>query len=169
MIVRFTKLGATAFWQMVCNPTGAQFKPEDWYRPGSPTEEVEVAQLHKFADTQLCKTKKVSVQDPATGRAREVDEKEFNEGVFSLRKDLKLRAEKIIDHYRDKSKKGKGRLLAIHFAELEAGINNKDMPTDAANMNIEDPEDAEELKKARVALAALTDKPESKKEPATEG
>ncbi len=43
MIVRFTRLGATAFWQMVCNPTGAQFKTEDWHRAGSPTEEVEVA------------------------------------------------------------------------------------------------------------------------------
>ncbi len=153
MIVRFTKLGSAAFWQMICNPSGAQFKTDDWYRPDSPTEEVEVAKLHKFADTQLCATKKVTVKDQSTGHDREVEEKEFNEGVFSLRKDLKIRAEKIIDHYRDKSKKGKGRLLAIHFAELEAGINNKDMPTDAANMDVADPEDAAELKKARAALA----------------
>lgn len=147
MIVRFTKLGATAFWQMVCNPSGAQFKSEDWYRPDSPTGEIEIAKLHKFADTKLCTTKKVTIHDQATDQDREIEEKEFNEGVFSLRKDLKIRAEKIVDWYRDKSKKGKGRLLAIHFAELEAGINNKDMPTDDEHLDIEDPEDAEELKK----------------------
>lgn len=168
MIVRFTKLGAAAFWQMVCNPSGAQFRTEDWHRPDSPTEEVEVAKLHKFADTQLCTTKKVPVTDPSTGQDREIEEKEFNEGVFSIRKDLKIRAEKIIDHYREKSKKGKGRLLAIHFAELEAGINNKDMPTDTANMDIEDPDDAEELKKARAMLESKAEQ-EKLPEPAAKG
>lgn len=148
MIVRFTNLSASAFWQMVCNPSGAAFEAADWYRPDSPTEEVEVAKLHKFADTQLCDTKKVTVTD-RTGQERTVDEKDFKAGVFSLRKDLKLRAEKIIDHYRTKSKKGKGRFLAIHFAELEAGINNNPMPTDDDQMDIVDPDDAAELEKLR--------------------
>ena len=146
VIVRFTKLGASAFWQMVCNPTNMGLKPEDWYRPDSPTEEVEVAKLHKFADTKLCETKKKMVTD-AAGQDREIEEKDFIGGLFSLRKDLKARAEKIVDHYREKAKKGKGRLLPIHFAELEAGINNKPMPTDDENMDIEDPEDAAELAK----------------------
>lgn len=150
MVVRFTKLAASAFWQMVCNPTGAGFKSEDWYRPDSPTEEIEVAKLHRFADTRLCTTRTVVVTDQS-GQDREVEEKEFQAGVFSLRKDLKIRAEKIIDHYREKSKKGKGRLLAIHLAELEAGINNKSMPTDDEFMDIEDPDDFEELAKLQAA------------------
>ena len=146
MIVEFTKLSASAFWQMVCNPTGAGFKPEEWYRPDSPTEEIEVAKLHKFADTKLCKTTKKTVTDQA-GQEREVEEKDFLPGVFSLRKDLKNRAEKIIDHYREKSKKGKGRFLAIHLAELEAGINHKPIPTADDQLDLEDPDDAEELAK----------------------
>lgn len=153
MIVRFTKLGASAFWSMVCNPSGLQFKTEDWYRPESPTAEVEIARLSRFADTKLCVTKTATVMDQA-GKEREVEEKEFSGGVFSMRKELKLRAEQIIDHYRAKSKKGKGKLLAIHLAELEAGIHNKPMPTDDENLDIEDPEDAEELKKLQKQLAA---------------
>jgi len=146
VIVRFTKLGAAAFWQMVCNPSGAAFESADWYRPDSPTDEIEVAKLHKFADTKLCETTKVMVTDRA-GQEKEVEEKEFAEGIFSLRGNLKARAEKIIEHYRGKSKKGKGRLLAIHFAELEAGINNAPIPTDADQLDLEDPEDAAELAK----------------------
>ena len=144
MIVRFTELGAAAFWKMICNPSRAGLEPADWYRPESPTEEIEVAKLHKFADTQLCTTKKVNVTDQA-GQEHTVDEKEFTGGLFSLRKDLRNRAEKIIDHYRTKSKKGKGRFLAISLAELEAGINNKDMPTDDDQLDLEDPDDVAEL------------------------
>lgn len=149
MIVRFTKLGSAAFWQMVCNPSGAAFESADWYRPDSPTDEIEVAKLHKFADTKLCETKMVTITDNA-GQDREVEEKEFVAGVFSLRANLKARAEKIIEHYRGKSKKGKGRLLAIHFAELEAGINNAPMPTDEDQLDLEDPEDAAELAKLQL-------------------
>jgi hypothetical protein len=136
---------------MVCNPSGAAFESSDWYRPDSPTDEIEVAKLHKFADTRLCVTKTVTVtgQD---GQDRDVEEKEFKADRFSLRADLKARAEKIIEHYRSKSKKGKGRLLAIHFAELEAGINNKPMPTDEDQLDLEDPDDEVELRKLRAAV-----------------
>ena len=153
MIVRFTKYGAAAFWRMVCNPSNAQFMPEDWYRPENLIAEFEVAKLHKFADTRLCVSKKVVITG-RDGQPKEAEEKEFTDGFFSLRDNLQRRAGWVIDHYRSKSKEGKGRLLPIHFAELEAGINNKGIPTDAANLQVDDPDDAEELQKARELLAA---------------
>lgn len=136
MLVNFTVESAQAFWKMVCLPS-THWKVEDWYRCESTVAEIELCSLHKFADSKLCETKKKDIN------GQEVEEKHFNGGTFSLREELVDRAKKVVEHFREIAKAGRGGLLPLHFAELEAGLRNKPMPGD----DVADPADAEALAK----------------------
>ena len=140
MIVQFTARSAATFWQMVCQP-GAHWEQKDWYRGEDPSAENELARLHQFADFKLGVTE-------GTG---EKAAKKFTDGPHSLRKDLVLRAEKVIEHYRAKCKEGSGGILALQFAELAEGLkgNKPDF-----NCEYEDDDDAEELAKLKAAAEA---------------
>jgi hypothetical protein len=132
MLVRFTVESATAFWKMCCNP-GTHWKVEDWYRCGDPTAEVEMAKLHRFSDSKLCTTEKKMVN------GQEVEEKTFRAGMHSLQPRLIERAREVVKHYRALALAGKGGLMPLHFAELEAGLRHLPMPGEDG---IEDPADA---------------------------
>ncbi len=154
MIVQFTKSGAVALWQMVCQP-GAHLEQKHWYRAEDSTGEVEMARLHKFCDEVLpVKKGEEEIQDRATGKVREIPTREFDECIHSLRKDIIDRALELVKHFRKQGQEGRGKILPGVFAELEASLKAKDQPTAEP---LDDPADADELKKLRSAHKAKQD------------
>lgn len=139
MIVYFTGRSAATLWQMLCMPS-AHWEQKDWYRGEDPSAENELARLHEFAEYKLAETKK-----DASGK--QVG-KTFKDGPQSLRKELVIRVERMINHYRKICEAGRGGVLPIQFAELTAGLkgNKPDFSTE-----LDDPNDAEELCKLQEA------------------
>lgn len=141
VIVHLTARSAATLWQMLCSP-GIHWEQKDWYRGEDPSAENELARLHQFVDNKVATTKD------------DGQSKEFTNSAYSLRKDLVARAEKVVNHYRDKCKKGTGGVLAIQFAELSEGLKGNKPDFDA---DYDDDDDAEELKKLQEEYAAERD------------
>ena len=143
VIVHLTARGAATLWQMLCNP-GMHWEQKDWYRGEDPSAENELARLHQFVDHKVAETE---------GEG-EKQTKAFKANAFSLRKDLVARLEKVVNHYREKCKKGSGGILPIQFAELSEGLKgNKPDFTDG----YDDEDDVAELKKLQEEYAAAAE------------